>query len=74
MEHIGIIIRQKRREQNLSAEYIAGQLKHPISKQAFAKKERTGHFSYDLVLEVAKILNCDINDFHQHFKNYLNKK
>lgn len=63
MSHIGMIIRQKRQEQKLSAEYIATHLKQPISKQAFAKKERTGNFSYNLVLEVAKLLNCDITDF-----------
>lgn len=60
MTHIGMIIRQKRREQNLSAEYMAKHLSRPISKQAFAKKERTGRFSYSLVLEVAMILGVSI--------------
>lgn len=63
MRHIGMIIRQKRQEKSLSAEFIARRLTRPISKQAFAKKERTGHFSYQLVLEVAALLHCDITDF-----------
>lgn len=62
MCHIGMIIRQKRREKKLTAEYIASRLKHPISKQAFAKKERTGNFSYHMVLEVAALLQCDISE------------
>lgn len=64
MYSIGMCIRRRRREMKLTAEEIAGKLKHPISKQAFAHKERTGNFSYHLVLEVAAILDCDINDFH----------
>lgn len=66
MKHIGAVIRQKRQEKELSAEFVARHLKRPITKQAFAKKERNGHFSYDLVLEVAKILNCDITDFNEN--------
>lgn len=59
-EHIGMVIRRKRREKNLSAEYVARHLRKPISKQAFAQKERTGHFSYQLVVEVAGLLECDL--------------
>lgn len=60
--HIGMVIRQKRREKNFSAEYVAQHLERPISKQAFAKKERTGHFSYQLVLEIARLLECNLSD------------
>lgn len=63
MCNIGTIIRQKRREKKYSAEDIAKRLQHPISKQAFAYKERTGNFSYQLVLEIAALLDCDIEDF-----------
>lgn len=74
MEHIGTIIRQKRQEKELSAEFVARHLQRPITKQAFAKKERNGHFSYDLVLEVARILNCDIADFNENLSPYWQKK
>lgn len=74
MEHIGTIIRQKRQEKELSAEFVAQHLQRPITKQAFAKKERNGHFSYDLVLEVARILNCDIADFNENLPPYWQNK
>lgn len=64
MQHIGMVIRQKRRAKNLSAECIARQLKHPITKQAFTKKERNGHFSYELVMEITQILECDISELN----------
>lgn len=63
MDHIGHKIREKRQENKMSAEYVANKLKRPISKQAFAKKERNGNFSYDLVLEVASIIGCDVAIF-----------
>ncbi len=63
MKHIGEIIRQKRREKKKSAEYVGSKLTNPITKQAFAKKERTGNFSYELVKEIAVILECEMADF-----------
>lgn len=62
-EHIGLKIRAKRRELKRSAEYVALKLKRPITKQAFLRKEKTGSFSFELVSEVASILECDMADF-----------
>lgn len=66
MCHIGLRIRQMRQKKKWSAEYIASKLKRPITKQAFAKKERTGNFSYDLVVEVAELLGCKLEDLSSH--------
>ncbi|MBU2702268.1 hypothetical protein Ga0466249_003395 [Sporomusaceae bacterium BoRhaA] len=63
MKYIGLLIREQRVKCKLSKEYIARSLTKPISKQAFAKKERTGNFSFELVKEVADIIGCDINIF-----------
>ena len=59
MEHVGEEIRKIRREKGLSAEYIAGSLKKPITRQAFENRERTGNFDWGAVLEVANILKVD---------------
>ena len=63
MKHIGQLIREERNKRKMSAEFVAGKLKKPISKQAFAKKERVGSFSFELVKEVAEIIGCDMNIF-----------
>jgi transcriptional regulator with XRE-family HTH domain len=63
MTHIGDLIRKQRTKMKMSTEYIAKQLAKPKSKQAFAKKERTGKFSYELVKEVAKIIGCNMDIF-----------
>ncbi|MCC5468513.1 hypothetical protein [Pelosinus baikalensis] len=63
MAHIGDLIRKQRNEMKMSAEYIAKHLAKPMSKQAFAKKERTGNFSFELVKEVAKIIGCNMDIF-----------
>ena len=63
MAHIGDLIRKQRIEKKFSAEYVAKRLGKPMSKQAFAKKERTGGFSFELVKEVAKILGCNMDIF-----------
>lgn len=63
MAHIGDLIRKQRIEKNFSAEYVAKRLGKSMSKQAFAKKERIGSFSFELVKEVAKIIGCNMDIF-----------
>lgn len=61
---IGAIIREKRIAKGLSAGQIASKLSRPISKQAFANRERTGRFPFDMVVEIADILKCPMSDFY----------
>lgn len=61
---IGTIIREKRIANGLSAGQIASKLSRPISKQAFANRERNGRFPFDMVVEIADILNCPMSDFY----------
>jgi hypothetical protein len=51
--HIGEAIRTERRKYGLSAQNIARKLKKPITGQAFAQREVSGSFTWDLVLEVS---------------------
>ena len=64
MNGIGKSIREKRIAKGLSAGQVASKLSRPISKQAFSKRERTGRFPFDMVVEIADILNCPMSDFY----------
>jgi Helix-turn-helix. len=59
MDHIGIVIRSIRKEQGLSAEKVAKKLTKPITRQAYEQREKTGSFPWEMVLEVAAILNVE---------------
>jgi len=63
VDHIGIRIREARREKGWSAEMVGRKMKKAISKQAFAQKERNGSFSYQEVEEVAEILGVNMKYF-----------
>lgn len=63
VDHIGVRIRKARKNKRISAETVGKQMDKPISKQAFAKKERDGSFSYREVEEVAKIIGVDMQIF-----------
>ena len=60
----GDIIRAKRLEKGLSAGDVAERLNRPITKQAFSKRERTGRFTFDMVVEIAAILDCPMSIFY----------
>lgn len=65
MGHIGEAIREERRKQGYSAAFMASKLERPITGQAFAQKEINGRFSWNLVVEVAKILEKDLDYFYK---------
>jgi len=64
MNDIGKLVREKRLAKGMSAGEVAQKLRRPISKQAFANRERTGSFSFDMVVEIAAILQCPMSEFY----------
>ena len=59
MKHIGEAIREERRKKKLSAAEVGRKLSKPITGQAFAQKEVSGNFLWEIVLEVSLILNVE---------------